>query len=332
MKKMILGIDISKDTFDAAVIPSDGLLFKDMEETRHRKFSNNMCGFSQLVGWLNSMNASIEHACMEATSTYGNALAEYLFYAGYLVSMVNAKRVTHYRRSELARIKTDKNDAMLIARFCRAQHPAPWIPLSRESNELRELTGRLADVEQMIQQEKNRIQTPGLSEYVIMSIARIIDTLESEKDNILNRMKNLINSEPEMTRIRELLCSIPGIGEKTAICMMGIIADFGRFKTARQLAAWAGLTPSRKESGTSLRGKAYMSKVGCADIRRLLYMPALAAMRSNPVVQQVTDRLKSETNLAGKQIVVAAMHKLIRIAHGVVTKECEFDPNYSHSS
>ncbi len=121
----VLGIDISKAKFDVALIQGNAKI-------KSKVFANNPEGFAELQACLNIQGVTNLHSCMEATSTYGNALARFLVEAGYKVSIVNPSRPKAFGKSELSRTKTDRADAKVIARFCAALKPAPWTPPSLE--------------------------------------------------------------------------------------------------------------------------------------------------------------------------------------------------------
>ena len=150
MAPTVLGIDISKKKFHAALMLENG-------KTKPKVFSNDPEGFNDLLKWLSRHHVTSIHACMEATSIYGEALAEFLYEAGHIVSVVNPARIKGFARGELLRTKTDKVDAAPIAiRFCAAIKPPAWIPLPAEIKELQALLRRLESLIQMQQQEKNR--------------------------------------------------------------------------------------------------------------------------------------------------------------------------------
>jgi len=148
---VILGVDIAKQKFDAALLV-DG-------KTKHKSCKNSAEGFETLTQWLERQGAGNVHVCMEATGSYGEDLAVYLHEAGHRVSVVNPARIKGFGQSELIRTKTDKIDAALIARFCLAMKPAAWIPPSPEVRSLKALVRRVDSLIDMRSQEKNRINT-----------------------------------------------------------------------------------------------------------------------------------------------------------------------------
>ena len=114
-RDLFLGIDVSKGSIEVEVI--------GLEKARHAQFPNSANGYEKLGAWLERWQVERVHACLEATGTYAEAVAVWLYEHGHLVSVVNPARVKAYGESELVRAKTDRVDAGLIARFCRAQRP-----------------------------------------------------------------------------------------------------------------------------------------------------------------------------------------------------------------
>lgn len=319
MVDKVLGIDVSKRKFDVALRRGDG-------KSRSRAFPNSEAGFQQLQGWLGRLGVERVHACLESTGTYGLALAQYLHRRGHVVSVVNPACIKAFADSELKRAKTDRVDAKLIARFCAAMAPQRWQPPPAHISQLQALVRRLESLQQMIQQERNRLQAPGISEPVRASLERTLELLEGELKQVRKQIADHIDRHPGLKGRRDLLCSIPGIGETTAARLLSEMSsiEFGR---ARQVAAYAGLVPSVRESGSSVRGRGRLSKRGNVRLRRALYWPAIVAMRHNPTLRAFAHRLRE----AGKPtmvIVAALMRKLLHIAFGVLKHGRPFDPNY----
>jgi transposase len=261
------------------------------------------------------------HACLEATGTYSEMVAEFLYEHGHRVSVVNPSRIEAFARSELKRNKTDTADARTIAEFCLEKDPDDWHPLPPEIKQLQALSRRVEVLEKMLLAEHNRLQTaPGT---VSSSVRRVITDLEKEIDNVRRLIKDHINNNPDLKQQSDLLQTIPGIGEKTASLLLGEI-EFRTFSSARAVAAHAGVTPRRDQSGTT-RNRARLSKIGNARIRKALYFPAIVALRYNQVISNFARRLR-ENGKQPMQVVGAAMRKLIHIAYGVIKNNRPFDP------
>ena len=313
----ILGLDIGKTRFDACLLgdksgPSVSL-------------PNNQAGYEQLRAWLarhRPEGAPPVHACMEATGNYGLELAAFLYAEGATVSIVNPKQIKAFGDAELARNKTDKLDAALIARFCRAQTPPAWTPPVPHMRELRELVRRCAALKEHRTQEINR-QKAGLACAAVQaSIARGIAYLQDEIDAITAEIRALLTTDMRLQNNFDLLRSIPGIGEVTAALLLAEMPNIADF-TPKGLAAFAGLSPKENSSGARHRSVG-ISRTGNAAIRRSLYLCALAARRHNPRLTEFVTRM----TLAGKPnkvILIAIARKLLVMAHAVIRTQKRFN-------
>ena len=312
--KTVLGIDISKLTFDVFLMSGS--------KAQSGKFDNSVSGFKKLKKWLLSNKAEQVHACMEATGIYGDKLCYFLHKEGHLVSVVNPYRVKCHGESDLRRNKTDKADAKLIADFCLTKKTSLWEPPSEEVLYLQSLTRRIDSLEKMRQMESNRLEAA--PKQVKTSIGRIIATIDEEIKELEELIKQHFEDHPDLKHKKDLLESIPGIGEKTAQLLLSEI-QFERFDSARQVAAQAGITPYREQSGTTL-DRTRVSKIGNRRIRRALYFPAIVATKHNPTIIDFAARL-NQNGKTNKQIVCAAIRKLLHIAFGVIKNNRPFDPN-----
>jgi len=312
--KTVLGIDISKLTLDVFLISGS--------KSQAGKFDNSASGFKRLKKWLRSSNVEQVHACMEATGSYGDKLCHFLHKEGHLVSVVNPVRVKRHGESDLRRNKTDESCARLIADFCLTKKTSLWTPPSEEILYLQSLTRRIDSLEKMRRMESNRLEMA--PKQVRTSIRRIIATLDEEIKELEELIKQHFHDHPDLKHKKDLLESIPGIGEKTAQLLLSEI-QFERFDSARQVAAQAGITPYREQSGTTL-DRTRVSKIGNRRIRRALYFPAMTAVRYNQTIKSFAERLR-HNGKTNKQIVCAAIRKLLHIAFGVIKNNRPFDPN-----
>jgi len=314
----VLGIDIAKAKFDVTLQLPDG--------TRRRKACpNTRAGFGELTHWLTRHGASHVHATLEATGTYGEALATYLHDAGHRVSVLNPAVIHAYAKSQLARAKTDRVDADLIAAYTATQQPPAWTPLPRETRELQALVRRLDALIKMRTEEQNRRQAGELVPAVQQSIDTVLANLEAQIATVRALIAAHIDQHPGLRQQRDLLTSIPGIGDATAALLLGELFTKS-YASARQAAAFAGLVPRVAQSGT-WRGRPGLSKIGPGRLRKALYFPAIAALRFNPTMRL----LKARLTAAGKPkmvIVGAAMRKLIHLAYGVLKSGRTYDATY----
>ncbi len=319
LQKSYIGIDISKDTFDVAL---------SIRGVNHRlQFQNNRTGFRQLQNWLKKRKVVEAHACMEATGRYANELARFLYNRSYQVSVVNPKRVKSYGESKLARNKTDAVDAAIIEDFCRTQQPRLWGPPAPEIEELQMMTRHSEALKKMRTQELNRLKS-GITALIVQeTIEKHILFLDQEIKELEKQIGNHIDDHPELKESAELLESIPGIGNLTAATLIAEIKDINSFESASELVSYAGLSPQNRISGSSLRRRPRLSKIGNAPLRKALFFPAMSARRHNPIVKTFCERLSAR----GKQTMViqgAAMRKLLHLVFGVWKNGRPFDPAY----
>ena len=315
-----LGIDIAKRTFDAVLLQEG--------RTRHRQFANTPVGFQQLEAWLRQQATAPIHAGLEATSCYGEALALFLHQHHVPVSVINPARTHAFAKSELARTKTDKADAALIARFVATQQPPLWTPPPPEQRQLQGLVRRLEALQAMRQQERNRLDLETDDSLLADSLGEHLAHLDAQLRHLQQRLREHVRGYPQLQHQTDLLQSIPGIGETTALKLLAEMPGLAQWSNARQAVAYAGLNPKQRTSGSSVRGRSHLSKIGNARLRRALYLPAVVAMRRNPLLKKFAERLREH----GKPTIViigAIMRKLLHQAYGVLKHATPFNPNYA---
>lgn len=325
MRLPILGIDIAKLKFNLCLINTNGKL-------KHKLFPNTSTGFAQLHEWLSKQGVERIHACLEATGSYGEALARVLHEAGHTVSVINPAAIKAFAQSRLSRTKTDRVDAELIARFCLAQAPPAWTPLPQEVRELQALVRRLESLIEMRVMEENRLSSIITVETVRSSVEAHLSYLNQEikrtEELIHNHIHNHIQNHLGLKQQSQLLDSIPGIAETTAALLLSEITDIKQYRSARQVAAYAGLVPRERQSGSSVRGRTRLSKIGNARLRRALYFPAITALRCSPFFQQWAEGLQ-ERGKSKMSVICAVMRKLVHLAYGVLKSGKPFDPDWS---
>jgi transposase len=319
MAKIVLGIDVSKNTLDVALIFETRTLCK--------QFKNSLEGFKLLAAWLESLQITRVHACLEATGTYSEAVALFLHEQGHRVSVVNPLRIKGYAQSNMQRNKTDRLDARLIATFCLTQEPDEWQPPSAAVKHLQSLVRRVEVLEEMLQAEENRLTN--VAPQIKSSIERIITLIKEEIGELERQIKQHISQNSNLKEQSELLQTIPGIGARTANLLLSEI-EFERYSSARSIAAQAGVTPRKRQSGTSLK-QTGLSKLGNARLRKALYFPAIVARQHNEVIKEFAKRLK-KNGKTPMQIVCAAMRKLLHIAFGVLKHKRAFDASLAFSA
>lgn len=312
-----LGIDVAKAKLDCALRTPEGKI-------RHKVVTNTPAGFEDLRTWLAKQGADSVHACLEATGTYGEAVAEFLAgFATITVSVINPAQIKAFGASQMVRTKTDKVDATLIAQFCFERQPAAWQAPSPAEQALRALALRLDALQTMRTQESNRLEVA--SPAVREGIAQHLAWLDKEIERLIKEIRHHIDRDPTLRDRQRLLDSIPGLGERTIAILLAFYADPTRFGNARCAAAFAGLDPRQHQSGSSVKAKPRLSKVGHAFLRKALYMPAMVALYKTDWGKRFRERLAA----SGKPpmlIIGAMMRKLVHVAYGVLKSGKAFDP------
>ena len=318
--KTHVGIDVSQKRLDVTILKEGG-------GQQRKKCANTLEGIKRLVGWLGQKSGGSAHICMEATSVYWEDVAELLHEAGYKVSVVNPVRIKGHGMSQLRRSKNDPIDGDVIAHFCQTQAPEGWTPPTAEQKKLRALVRHWEALKKSRTQQKNRLSTCR-EEAVRLSIEKVLATLASEMTDVWQQILDLIDQHPDLHNKKELLESIDGFGEKTAVHLLAEMYDLADYHNAKAVAADAGVTTSHHTSGDSVRRRPKMSRMGKTAVRTALYYPAITAIRYNAKVKELAERLTAK----GKHksvIRVAAMRKLLHIAYGVLKSGQPFDPAFA---
>lgn len=312
-----LGIDISKASFNACLYFPSG-----SQKPLHKVFTNNSKGFAQLDDWLTQQHTSSVLAGLEATGPYAQALCHHLYSKGHSVCLLNPRHVKDFARSLGKRIKTDPSDAATIAQFLRSRDQLQlWQPPAEHIVVLQALLRRRLQLMDELQAERNRLEDISLPAVVRLDIKGHVKQLLKRVTDATAALEHQVLTHPDLQKSVRLLRSIPGVGLMVAITILAEVPAIMQFRRARELAAFAGLTPTLAQSGTSVHRRGHMSREGSALLRKMLYMAALQSVKrlNNPlhaVYQAFVDRGKAKMCA-----LVAIMHKILRIAYGVLKQK-----------
>jgi transposase len=316
---------VSKETLDANCARG--------QRKQAKIFENSPDGWKLVLSWLKAMGdrareggSKQAQVCMEATGHHSLGVALALHDAGHVVSVVNPAQIRDFARTKLGRNKTDKVDAALIREYAELFKPGRWAPPSPAMRRLCELQTVRAGIINNRTEWKNRLGS-GLgdstaTQWAIATIEHFTRQLEAVDQAI----GETIDQDVTLRCRRDLLLSVIGVGETLAASLLVQMPEPGVLRRSGEMVAYAGLNPSHHRSGTSIDRPTRISKIGTANLRSALYMPALSAMRFNPAVAALAARLKEAGRLKPKQIVVAAMRKLLVICFGVLKTGKPFDP------
>lgn len=316
--KNVAGIDTSKEFFDVCKIV-DG-------KCEQKRFSNNMEGIGAAAKWL----GKDVHCVMEVTGAYYLRLAIYLQQQGLLVSVVNPLVIKRFSQMRLIRAKTDKADAQLIAEYAIAEQPGLWTAPQQYAVTLQQLDAISSQLHKQLTALSNQLEafthSGMLEKQTKQFLLKTIKAISQHNQQVERKIEELIQKyHGEMMKS---LVSIPGLGNKTATMLIVISDGFKKFRSAKQLSAYVGLSPRIYQSGSSVKGKTKLCKMGMSRIRALLYLCAWSAKRYNKACQQLYERLLQKGK-AKKQALIAVANKLLKQAFAIATGNRLYQPDYS---
>lgn len=335
MSTLWVGIDVAKASLAAAAV-------WQLERIELGAFSNDPAGFTalaaQVQGAQTRCGAAAVQWVVEPTGGYELPLVSYAHEEGFAISLPNPRQVRQWAKGSGQRAKTDRQDALLLARFGAAQQPAPHRPLDITVSELDSLLQRRQDLEQMIQQESNRIGAlagrPGVASPVITNLERVLKALQEALQEVEQAITEHQRQHAHLHDDVQRLLALPGIGAKV---VLPLLVQLHRWQTltagqgtTKGLTAFVGLDPQPYESGRSVRRRSAISKMGNATLRRLLYMGALSAVHGQNPLHAFYERLVGRGK-ARKLVVVAAARKLLTWAWMLFSRQTHWNPDF-HAS
>jgi len=312
--KEIYGIDISKKVFDVY-----------SQSLGYLQFANDEKGFRSLSNKLSLKSLVV----MEATGYYHYRLAQYLYKKGIAVSVVNPLSVKRFIQMKLTKVKTDKSDAKAICEYGQMNQVPLYNALTDLQAECLQLF-RLLDV--YLKQRtatKNKLKGEESlnkpSKVVYSSLKRNEKHLNKEIDLIEARLLDLVKQEQQGQLT--LLKSIPGMGVKTALFLIVLTDGFNKFDNASQLCSYVGITPTIRQSGSSIRGRSRISKVGNKKLRNLLFLCAFSACKHNKACRELYQRIVAKGK-SKKLALIAVANKLLKQAFAIAKSELPYDENF----
>ena len=227
------------------------------------------------------------------------------------------------------RQKTDKVDSKIIAEYAAKNELQKFIPKDKTHQELQDLYRCLQNLKEHKKQTDNYLENKEhLPKSVCDSYKNIAKYIIKQMKIIESKIDNLVTNHFVIKQQINNMQTIPGIGKLTAVAILAETPDLKSFANARELAAYAGLTPKHKISGTSVRGRSSISKIGSSSLRKTLYFPAIVAKNHNPIFFKFVQKLRSKGK-AKKVIIVAIMRKLLHIIFGVIKNNSAFNPDFA---
>jgi transposase len=302
-----VGVDVSKKTLDIAIKQVNGSFL-------HKKISNDITGFKKILPLLPISCCIV----MEATSSYYMPFAYFLYDNNIFVSIVNPLSVNHFCKMRMSRAKTDKKDAAMIAEYGKSELPRLWVPKEPHLIELQQMESILDNLTRHKTSVSNQKEAFTCSGQMTAGVLEILEKqlvyLESEIKIIEGKMLEI--GQQHHAELLTHLRSIPSIGKRTALMLLIITDGFTKFENAKGLVSYVGLCPRLYESGSSIKGKSRICKMGMSRMRQLLYLCAMSAIKVNSQCKTMFERLK-QRGKNGKLALVAVASKLLRQAFAV---------------
>jgi transposase len=305
--QIYIGIDVSMDTLDMAAYPSGQIW----------QYSNNKHGIYKVISKLSGLNPKL--IVMEATGGLEVPLRDALNQAGLAVAVINPRRIRDFARAMGLLAKTDKLDAKVISNFAAKIEPSPRAIPDPVSQRIENLLGRREQLVDMLTAEKNRLQQSRdkeIQQYIKENIA----WLETQLEEINQKLRSDIQTNPEIRKKVELYKSMKGVGDILSLNLVSMLPELGKLNQ-REIASLVGLAPLNRDSGR-MRGKRTIWG-GRAMVRKAFYMPVLAAIRFNAVIRELYLRLIARGKLP-KVAIVACMHKMLTILNSMAKNNTHF--------
>jgi len=317
-KTLCCGIDVSHATLDVCYQNNLGELF-------HLQVGNNIKGFAKII----EHTGINYHFVMEATGVYYIRFAFYLHQHGCKLSVVNAISIKRYIQMHLERNKSDKKDAQWICRYAIEQRPPYWQMPDSAYFECKQLYNTIREYTEQIKCFNNQLHSlrllPVPSKDTIKSLEKVIVCMEKEIKQLEQKLQLLLEQwQPEQLKN---VSSIKGIGKRAAAMLIVFTQGFKHTANHRQLISFAGLAPTQYSSGTSIQGKPRIYKRGGKNLRNVLYMCSMNAMKTNVACKILYERLRANGK-TGKQALIAVCNKLLKQVFAVVKNNALYQPNY----
>ena len=317
-KKLCCGIDVSHTTLDICYQNNLGELF-------HLHVGNNNKGFEKIL----EHTGTHYHFVMEATGVYYIRLAFFLNQHSCTLSVVNSLSVKRFIQMHLERNKSDKKDAAWLCRYAMEQKPIPWQMPDCAYFQSKQLYNTIREYSEQIKRFNNQLHSlrllPVVSTEAIKSLEKMKGQLQKEMKNLEDKLQVLLQEwQPEQLKN---VSSIKGLGKRASAMLIIFTQGFKNTRNHRQLISFAGLSPTQYSSGTSIQGKSKICKRGGKQLRDVLYMCAMNAIKTNQACKALYERLKAKGK-TGKQGLIAVCNKLLKQAFAVVKNNMLYQPNY----
>jgi len=329
------GLDVAKATFDAALVRR-GQGFGDtaLREVPVETFARTRQGVGLFVAWLEAQGVEVDEVrvVMEATGPFSTELAVWMLEecAALSPAIVNPRHTASFLKSLGVRNKTDRLEARGLAFFGMERRPKAYEPVCAGRAELRELSRHRDALVRERTMVKNRMENKSTSAYVRRDLKRHLEQLDQRIARAEAAMKKCVDKSDELKRDVALLDSIYGVAFINATTILAELGDLRRFDRARQLSAYAGMSPRQHESGASVHGRSRLCKQGNPRVRQCLYLSAMVAIRGNNALASAYRKL-IESGKRPMVALAAVMRKLLTLMRAILISGKPYDPMWKTS-
>jgi len=331
--KQVVGIDVAQKE----LVVTLGRMFEDLstELYAYKVFKNTEKGFVGLSDWVKKITKTEVKVLyvMEATGVYHQKFAYYLDKNGYEVCIVLPNKISNYIRTLDIKTITDKTCSQAIAQFGLERKLDLWKrpksvykSLQQLTRERDQIVNERVIVKNQLHAEESEAEPNEKSLKRINARIRFLNTQEKEIKNDIN---DIVKNDENLKKEIDIICTLPGVGELTAVIVLAETNGFELIKNKRQLTSYAGLDVKEKQSGTSIKGKPRISKKGNRSLRKAMHFPALVAVKWDDNFRELYARLVSKQGVKMKAL-VAVQRKLLEMIYTLFKNKTTYDKEYEY--
>ena len=329
--KQVVGIDVAQDELVVSLGNMD-------EETAtgiyaYKVFANTPTGIKALTEWVKGKTLAecpVRYV-MEATGVYHERLAYFLSDNSCSVSIVMPNKISNFFKTLEIKTVTDKSMSGAIAMFGLEKKMENWTPPTKAFRELRQITrerDQLVCERTVLKNQRHAEKAEAFpNENTLERIKERIKLIDSHLNAILTEIKGSVKADAKLKEDVKLITSAVGIGLLTAAAILSETNGFELIKSQKQLTSYAGFDVKEKESGTSVKGKAKISKRGNKHLRKAMHMPSLAAIRHSPRYKAIYMRILAKTGIKMKAL-VAVQRKLLELVYTLYKTRKPYQEDY----
>jgi transposase len=268
---------------------------------------------------------------MEASGPYYLQLASFLTDHHIGVSVINPLVIRRFCQMRMSRAKTDKKDAMMIAEYGKTEKPVLWQKPEQHVINLQHMEALLLNMNKERTALSNQLESFTHSGMLDKQLKKMMVKELEHKEDLIDKLSKAMETiaKQHYAEMLSNLETIPGMGRKTAMALIVLSGGFDRFSDHRKLSSYIGICPRLFESGTSVKGKARICKMGMSRIRAMLYICSWSAKRCNKSCKELYERLVAKGK-AKKQALIAVANKLLKQAFAIATQKTKYNENYSN--